>query len=40
MVAVENLNSEAVSFDFQSFDFESLDSEVRNWKIAAEKKRI
>ena len=37
MVAVENLNSEAVSFDFQSFDFESLDSDVGNWKIAAEK---
>ena len=40
MVAVENLKSEAVSFDFQSFDFESLDSEVGNWKIAAEKRKL
>ena len=40
MVAVENLNSGAVSFDFQNFDIESLDSEVGNRKIAAEKKGI
>ena len=40
MVAVENLNSEAVSFDFQKFDLESLDSEVGNWKIAAEKRNL
>ena len=40
MVAVENLNSEAVSFDFQSFDFENLFSEVGNWKIAAEKRKL
>ena len=40
MVAVENLNSEAVSFDFQNFDFESLDSEIGNWKIAAEKMNL
>ena len=40
MVAVENLNSEAVSFDSQSFGFESLHSEVGNGKIAAEKKNL
>ena len=40
MVVVENLNSEAVSFDSQSFGFESLHSEVGNWKIAAEKKEF
>ena len=40
MVAVENLNSEAVSFDFRNFDFESFDSEVGNWKIAAEKMNL
>ena len=38
MVAVQNLNFEAVSFDFQNFDFEILDSEVGNCKIAAEEK--
>ena len=38
MVAVENLNSETVSFDSQNFDFESFDSEVANWEIAAEKR--
>ena len=38
MVAVENLNSEAVGFDFQKFDFESFDSEVGKWTIAAEKR--
>ena len=40
MVAVENLNSEAVSFDSQNFDFESFDIEVGNWKIAAEKRNL
>ena len=40
MVAVENLNSEAVSFDFQNFDFESFDSEVGNWMTAAEKRNL
>ena len=38
MVAVENLNSEAVSFVFQNFDFEYFDSEVRNWMNEAGKK--
>ena len=40
MVAVENLISEAVSFDSQNFVFESFDSEVGNWKIAAEKRNL
>ena len=40
MVAIENLISEAVSFDFQNFDFESFDSEVGKWTIAAEKKNL
>ena len=40
MVAVENLNSEAVGFDFQNFDFESFDSEVGNLKIAAERRNL
>ena len=40
MVAVEELITEAVSFDFQNFDFESFDSEVGNWKIAAGKKTL
>ena len=40
MVAVENLNSQAVSFVFPNFDFESFDSEVGNWKNAAEKRKI
>ena len=35
MVAVENLNSEAVRFGFQNFDFE-----VGKWTIAAEKKNL
>ena len=39
-VAVENLNSEAVSFDSHNFDFESVDSEVGNWKIAAKKENL
>ena len=38
MDAVENLNSEAVSFDFQNF--ESFDSEVGNWMTAAEKRNL
>ena len=37
MVAVEKLNSEAVTFDSQNFDFESFDTEFENRKIAAEK---
>ena len=37
MVAVGSLNSEAVIFDPQKFELESIDSEVKNWKIAAEK---
>ena len=40
MVAVENLNSEAVSFDSRNFDFESLDFEVGNWMIAAGKRNL
>ena len=40
MVAVENLNSEAVRFDFQNFDFESLNSDVGDWKIAADKRNL
>ena len=40
MVAVANLNSEAVSFDFQKTEFESLDSEVGNQKIATEKRNL
>ena len=40
MVAVENLNSETVSFDSEKFDFESFDSEVENWKIAAERRNF
>ena len=40
MAAVENLNSEAVSFDFQKFDFESFDSLVENLKIAAERRNL
>ena len=40
MVAVENLNSEAVEFDFHNFDFESFVSEVGKLTIAAEKKNL
>ena len=40
MVAVENLNFEAVIFDFQIFDFHSLDPEVGNRKIAVDKKNL
>ena len=40
MVAVENLNFEAVSFDYQIFDFHSLDPEVGNRKIAVDKKNL
>ena len=40
MVAVENLNSEAVSFSLENCDFQSLDSEVGNRKTATEKKNL
>ena len=40
MDAVENLNSEAVSFDFQNFDFGSFDSEVGNRMTAAERRNL
>ena len=40
MLAVENLDSEAVSFDFQKFEFESCNSEVGKWTIAAEKRNL
>ena len=40
MVAVEKLNSEAVSSDFQDLDFESFDSEVGNWMTAVEKRNL
>ena len=40
MVAVENLNSEAVGFDFQNFYFESFDCGVGNWMTAAEKRNL
>ena len=40
MVAVDNLNSEAVSCDSEISDFESFDSEVGNWNIEAEKRNL
>ena len=40
MVAVQNLISEAVSFDFQNFVSEIFDSEAGKRKIAAEKKGL
>ena len=40
MVVVENLNSQAVSFDSPNFDFEGFVSEVENWKIAAKRKSL
>ena len=40
MLAVENLNLEAVSFDFRHFDFKNFGSEVGNWTIAAGKMNL